>query len=262
MPFLTAGGVSLRWDRAGSGPAVLLIHGWNCNRTFWERQVTHLRDRFTVVTVDLRGHGESSRPQKGYSIGALAGDLEQLVRALRVPRIALVGWSMGGMVALELARRLGDRASALGLVGTTPGGLGDPKSPFQQTEVAARMRAGVAEDFRGFAREFVAGCFAAGRESPLYPWALGQVQKTAPQVAAACLEALLAFDARAQLKQLKLPTTVVHGRGDQVLPLAGAEHLAKHITGAELVVLEQSAHCPLLEEPERFNETLLALLGR
>ena len=128
MPFLSHAGVSLRYDRTGSGPAVLLVHGWTANRTFWERQVHALRDRFTVIAADLRGHGESSPPRTGYSIGTMAGDLEHLVRALAVSRLAVVGWSMGGLVAQELARRLGDRVTALGLVCTTPGGLTDPKN--------------------------------------------------------------------------------------------------------------------------------------
>ena len=127
MPFLSHAGVSLRYDRAGGGPAVLLIHGWTFNRTVWERQVVALRDRHTVITVDVRGHGESSHPRTGYTVPALAGDLEHLVRALNVPRIALVGWSMGGIIAMELAQRLGARVSALGLVSTTAGGLGEGK---------------------------------------------------------------------------------------------------------------------------------------
>ena len=88
MPFLSHAGVSLRYDRAGTGPAVLFIHGWTTNRTFWERQTQVLRDRHTTITVDLRGHGESSRPRTGYTIGVMVDDLEHLVRALGVPRIA------------------------------------------------------------------------------------------------------------------------------------------------------------------------------
>jgi len=240
VPFLSHAGVSLRYDRAGTGPPVLLVHGWTCNRTFWERQVQAFRDRFTLVTVDLRGHGESSHPRTGYTIGALAGDLEHLVRALGVPRLALVGWSMGGLVVLELARRLGERVSALGLVCTTPGGL----------------------DFRPFTRQLAADFFKQGAESPLHPWAVAQMQKTPPHVASACLEGVLAADLRPHLRTLDVPTAVLHGRHDRLLPLAGGEAIAKGIRGARLVVFEESGHAPFLEEPDAFNTALGELLAR
>jgi pimeloyl-ACP methyl ester carboxylesterase len=261
MPFLTHAGVSLRYDRAGSGPPVLFVHGWTCNRTFWERQVLGLRDRFTTITVDLRGHGESSRPPKGYGIGALAGDLEALVRALGVPRIAVVGWSLGGMVALELARRLGARVSALGLVGTTAGGLGDPDNPLAQPSARAELAPRIAADFRGFIREFAPSLFKAGAASPLLPWALAQTQKTAPHVAAACFESVFDFDARPFLGELRVPTAVLHGRADALFPLAHAEQLTAHIPGATLTVFEESGHAPHLEEPEAFNAALATLLA-
>ena len=262
MPFLSQAGVSLRYDRAGNGPPVLLIHGWTTNRTFWERQVQALRDRFMLITVDLRGHGESSHPRTGYSIGALAGDLEHLVRALGVPRLALVGWSMGGVVALELARRLGERVSALGLVCTTAGGLEDRKDSRARPDRAAEMRAAVAKDFRGFARQLAADLFLKGAESPLHPWAVAQMQKTPPHVAAACLDGMLAADLRAHLRTLDVPTAVLHGRHDRLLPLADGEALAKGIRGARLVVFEESGHAPFLEEPDAFNAALGELLAR
>lgn len=261
MPFLTHAGATLRYDRIGSGPTVLLIHGWLGNRTFWERQVTALRDRFTVVTVDLRGHGESSPPRSGYTIGAMAADLEQLVRALGAQRIALVGWSMGGLIAQELARRLGDRASALVLVCTTAGGLTDPKNPHANAATTAEMQTAVAADFRAFVRGFAANLFKAGAESPLVPWAVSQMQKTPPHVAEACLEGILAVDGRAKLAAIRTPTLVVHGRHDLLFPVAMAEELAKGIPTAQLALFEDSGHSPNLEEPERFNEVVGAFLA-
>jgi pimeloyl-ACP methyl ester carboxylesterase len=257
MPFSKSADATLRYDRAGSGPAVLLIHGWICNRSFWDRQVQTLRDAHTVITVDLRGHGESSRPLKGYSVGAMAADVEQLVRVLGVPHIAIVGWSMGGMVALELARRLGPKVSALGLVCTTAGGLAESES-----EQAKTMQKEVADDFRGFARGFTARLFKDHETAPLYAWALSQVQKTPGAVASACLASLIGFDVRATLGTLDVPTAVLHGRHDELITYPHGEHLQKHIKGAELVTFEQSGHTPQLEEVDAFNDALGKLLAR
>jgi len=261
MPFLSHAGVSLRYDRVGAGPAVLFIHGWASNRTVWERQVQVLRDRHTVLTVDLRGHGESSHPRTGYSLDALAGDLEHLVHGLGVPRLAVVGWSMGGLLAQELARRMGERVSALGLVSTTAGGFSDANKPLAQPGRAAEMKAALAADFRGFVRDLAVSVFKEGAASPLLPWLVSQMQKTPPHAAAACFETMLAADLRPRLKKLKVPTAVLHGRHDALTPLAGAELLAKEIPGARLTVFEASGHAPHLEEPEAFNAALAALLG-
>ena len=263
MPFLTHEGVSLRYDRSGSGPAVLFVHAWCANRTFWERQVQALRDRHTVITVDLRGHGESSHPRTGYGIGALAGDLEHLVRALGVPRLAIVGWSIGGLVAQELALRLGDRVSALALVSTSAGGFSDPKNPLAAgaAERTAEMRPRIAQDFRAFVREFAPNLFKAGAAFPLLAWVVGQMQKTPAHVAEACFDALVAADLRGRLGELRVPTAVFHGKGDALTPQAAADALVKGIAGATLTVFEESGHAPMLEEPEKFNAALATLLG-
>ena len=261
MPFLTLGGATLRYDRAGVGPTVLLVHGWLGNRSFWERQVTALRDRFTVVTVDLRGHGESSPPRTGYTIGGMAADMEQLVRAIGAQKVAVVGWSMGGMIAQELVRRLGDRATALVLVGTTAGAIADPKNPHGNPALAEELRKAVGEDFRQFVRTFAAQLFKLGTASPLLAWATGQMQRTPPHVAQACLDGVLEADLRDKLAALKLPTLVIHGRAEALFPLGMAEELKKGISGAQLTIFEESGHSPHLEEPERFNEVVATFLG-
>jgi pimeloyl-ACP methyl ester carboxylesterase len=259
MPFLSHAGLSLRYDRAGGGPPVLLIHGWAFNRTVWERQVVALRDRHTVITVDVRGHGESSHPRTGYSVGAMAGDLEHLVRALGVPRIAVVGWSMGAVLALELAQRLGDRASALGLVCPAASGLVDAKGTEGE---AAAMRAAIESDFRGFVRQFAPRLFRQGADSPFLAWAVAQMQKTPAHVAAAVFDAIVATDLRGVVKKVHVPTTVFHGRHDALTTLAMGQAVAKAIPDATLTVFDESGHAPFLEEPDAFNAALGGLLAR
>ncbi len=259
MPILTHDGAALRYDRVGSGPAVLFIHGLTGNRTYWQKQVAALRDRFTVVTIDLRGHGESSKPKTGYGIGTMAADLAALVRTIGVPRVAIVGWSMGGLVGQELARRLEARASALVLVGTSAGG---PPASEEEAERRQALRDAAGRDFRAFARTFAPLAFKAGAESPLHAWHLAEIGKMAPNAALAAADALFAFDGRANLAGLSVPTLVIHGRHDALMPLAGGEALAAAIPGATLRIFEESGHSPHLEEPDAFNAAVGEFLGR
>lgn len=256
MPVFTRDGVALQYDRVGNGPPVLLLHAWTTNRGFWARQVAALRDRWTTIAVDLRGHGASSRPRHGYTLDAMVHDLERLLASLGAPRVALVGWSMGGVLAAALADRLGARATALGLIATTAGALDGGSDPARAAAITTAMDA----DFRGFMRGFAASFFAAGAASPLYPWVAGEVERTAPHAARACFETFLAADLRARLPALRVPTVVVHGRHDVLVPVATAEAVTARIPGARLVVCERSGHAPLLEEPAVVGGALRALL--
>jgi pimeloyl-ACP methyl ester carboxylesterase len=163
---------------------------------------------------------------------------------------------LGGVVAQELALRLGERVSALALVCTTAGGVLDAKNPLGQPARAQEMKAAITADFRTFVRGFAPLLFKAGTASPLFPWAVGQMQKTPAHVAVACFDTFLAADLRRQLKTLKVPTVVLHGRHDAIIPLTDGAYLAEHIPGARLVTFEESGHAPFLEEPDAFNAAL------
>ena len=143
---------------------------------------------------------------------------------------------------------------------TTAGRLADAKNPLAEAGRAADMKKAIAADFRAFARDFAAQLFK-DPHSPLLSWAVGQLQKTPPHVAEACFDALLAADLRAGLKKLKVPTAVLHGKHDALLPLPHGEDLAKNIPGAKLTVFAESGHAPFLEEPEAFNAALVKLLA-
>jgi pimeloyl-ACP methyl ester carboxylesterase len=114
MRHLTRDGVKLAYEDAGSGsPPIVFVHGWTCNHTYFAPQAAHFGERHRVVSVDLRGHGQSDKPDGPYSIGGFADDVAWLCGQLRLDHPVVVGHSMGGMVAVELAARYPNLPSAV-----------------------------------------------------------------------------------------------------------------------------------------------------
>ncbi len=261
MPFLSHGGNSLRYERAGTGLPMLFIHGLMANHTFWDRQAD-LRKHFQVLRMDLRGHGDSSKPRGSYAMATLATDVEHLVGALGLQRCVLVGWSMGGMVALESVRLLGDKVAGLVLVGTTPCPAAADGKPagFTPAEQQEHLTS-VDSDYKTFARD-LAGRLFHTEQTGLVQWATQQLLRTPPYVAKAALEGQFAADRRDMLGALAMPTLICHGRHDTVFPFATAEYVHRAIRGSELVAFDDSGHAPPIEETARFNEALVAFADR
>lgn len=114
MPFIARDGVRLFYTDTGTGsPSLLFVHGWGCDHTFWFRQAPAFRRRHRVVTVDLRGHGRSDKPQQDYTMEGFAEDLLALVGTIGLQRPVLIGHSMGGVIGLALARRWPEAISAV-----------------------------------------------------------------------------------------------------------------------------------------------------
>lgn len=260
MPFLSHGGISLRYERVGAGLPLVFIHGLMGNHTFWDRQ-SALRERFQVVRLDLRGHGDSSKPKGSYAMATLAEDVRHLVVSLGLQRTVLVGSSMSGVVALQTLRMLGERVVGLVLVGTTAraaaadGYEHGVKPDEQKTFVTTAQN-----DYKSFVRDLASRLFREGHDQ-LLQWATQQLTKTPPYVAAAALQGIFAADERETLKSIGVPTLICHGRHDAIFPFATAEHLHEHINGSRILAFEESGHLPMIEEHERFNAELGAFTG-
>jgi pimeloyl-[acyl-carrier protein] methyl ester esterase len=257
MPFLSHGGITLRYERAGAGLPLVFVHGLLANHTFWDRQVA-LRQRFQVVRIDLRGHGDSSKPRGAYGMATFADDVRHLVTALGLQRCILIGWSMGGIVVQQALRLLGDRVGGLVLVGTTASATAAKGYPhgIKPEEQKALLHA-AEHDYKNFTRDLATRQFKTGR-TELVQWATQQLTKTPPYVAAQSLQALFGADQRKALAAISVPTLIIHGRHDAVLPFSAGEYLCKQIKGARLVAFEDSGHAPMLEETEHFDSELEA----
>ena len=112
-------GIRIRFDVDGSGPrAIVFVHGWSCDRTYWAPQMLAFADRFRVVAVDLAGHGESGVGRSSWTMPAFGDDVVAVVEKLGLENVVLVGHSMGGDVIVEAALTLGDRGAGLVWVDT------------------------------------------------------------------------------------------------------------------------------------------------
>ena len=163
-------GVRLVYDVRGKGDtALVFIHGWACNRSFWHEQVDNFAQQYYVVSVDLGGHGEFQANRDVWSIAAFGGDVKVIVEQLDLAEVVLIGHSMGGMVALECARLMPKRV--VGIVGVET--LHDAEFVYNK-EMTKKAVENFKSDFRGTMTSFVRSAFVEGTNPNLIDWVVSK----------------------------------------------------------------------------------------
>lgn len=249
MAFLNRDGVRIFYDVQGSGPAVLLSHGYSATSQMWARQVEALRDRYRVITWDMRGHGESDSPgdQALYSEEATCGDMAGILRELGIGKAVIGGLSLGGYMSLAFNVRYPEMVSALMLFDTGPG----YKNPV------GREGWNKTAEARAIAFE-TKGLEALGRGAEVR---IAQ-HRSAAGLAKAARGMLAQFDSRIieSLERIAVPTLVLVGANDE--PFLGAtDYMATKIPGARRVVIPDAGHAANIDQPEAFNAAVEQFLG-
>ncbi len=255
-------GINLAYDDAGSGPAVLLIHGYPLCRRMWEPQKKALvAAGYRVIVPDLRGFGESEAPQGPASMELYAADLVALLDHLGIGRAAAFGMSMGGYVLLSLLDRHADRIAAAGFV-VTRAGADDEAGKSRRSALAreAEARGGdvVAEAFEGvlFAPDTVR------RRPELVEEVRGWMTATSPRGLAAGLLAMRDRpDYTGRLGEFGLPALVVGADQDRAIPPEQSRILEAGLPNATFTLIAGAGHMANLERPEAFNLALLGFLA-
>jgi pimeloyl-ACP methyl ester carboxylesterase len=254
--------VRIAWNRRGQGAPLLLIHGLGYARWGWEPVLLPLVERFSVVCFDNRGIGESDAPPRPYTVAEMAGDAVQVLDEAGVERAHVVGTSLGGMVAQELALAYPERVDRLVLACTTPGG---PKAfPMPQQTVALMAEAATLEPavaLRRFVENALAPATVAARPEVvdrIMAHRLATAQ--APAAWAALATAGATFDAYDRLGGLTAPTLVHHGDEDVVVDPRNAELLVGLLADARLERFPGTGHLYFWEAPERFVASVSAFL--
>lgn len=260
---LVAPGVTLSCDDLGSpaGVPVLLIHGHPFNRSMWRPQVEALVDAgYRVIVPDLRGYGESTVVPGKTLLSDFARDLAELLDRLGVERAVVAGLSMGGQIAMEMQRSHPGRVAALVLADTSPAAETEEGRAFRNA-LADRLPA---EGMDGYATQVIDRMIAPHHVTGLPEVAghvLGMMRGTDPAGAAAALRGRAERpDYRPTLEAVRVPTLVMVGADDTYTPVEEARLIHGLVTGSSLDVIDDAAHLPNLEQPERFNAALLAFL--
>ncbi len=276
MPTMTvgkenSGDIGLYYEDHGSGSPVVLVHGWPLSGASWEKQVPVLLEAgHRVITYDRRGFGESSKPATGYDYDTFAEDLHKLVTTLNLQDAALVGFSMGGG---EVARYLGKygskRVSKAVFIASIPPFLLKTADNPEGVDggVFEGIKKGIAADRLAFLSQFLSDFYNVdvlhgkqiSDQAVQLSWNIGA--GASPKGTLDCVSAWLT-DFRNDLKKIDVPTLVVHGDADRILPLAATgKRTQEFVKGSKLVVVEGGPHGLTWTHAEKVNRELLAFLG-
>ncbi|HZG51947.1 MAG TPA: alpha/beta fold hydrolase [Pyrinomonadaceae bacterium] len=249
-------GIELGYEVTGAGSPVVLLHGFPFNRTLWREQADALGERYRIITVDLRGHGETNATRDPATMEEMAGDVAALLDELGIARATLGGLSMGGYVALAFARLFPERVRALLLADTRPQ-ADTPEARL--TREATALRA-LDEGMHTVAAAMLPKLFAPSTHAE-HPEIVERVREmilnTDPQGAASALRGMaVRRDQTEFLRAISCPTLIIVGSLDQITPPADAELMHREIRGSRLEIIAGAGHVSNLERPAEFNRVL------
>jgi pimeloyl-ACP methyl ester carboxylesterase len=244
----------LHFDEAGSGLPVLLIHGFPFSSRMWRPQLESLSGQARLLAPDLPGFGDSPVGEPPYNVDLLAEDCLSVLDTLDITEPAVVGGlSMGGYVALAFARLFPDRMRGLMLLSTRAGADSAEGKANRDKSIAQVEQNGPSVITEGMYPKFLAPNNYTAK--PEIATELKEIMKGATRegVVAALTAMRDRPDSTELLKTISVPTLVIHGREDQVIPFSEAEVMAKAIANSELHLIDNAGHLPNLEQPAEFN---------
>ncbi|MGH2840474.1 MAG: alpha/beta fold hydrolase [Solirubrobacteraceae bacterium] len=254
MPRLSVAGTELHYERRGSGRPLVLIQGLGGHSVHWgEAFLAELERDFELILFDNRGAGQSGGAGEDFTIADLARDTLALLDTLEIERAHVLGISMGGMVAQELALLAPHRIRTLTLGCTSPGGT-QARAPSQEVvqELTAAVFSGDKERMLRTGYEIVVSAeFAADPANYAEFSAVARQHPADLQLLMSQYAAVNGHDVYARLRSIDVPTLVIHGTVDRMLDAINGELIASMVPGARLELLEGVGHLFFLERPER-----------
>jgi len=258
MPQIAVNQLHIHYEESGSGAAVLLLHGLGSCGQDWMLQTPVLQKTFRVLAPDLRGHGQTDKPQGRVRVEHLASDVLGLLDALNVECAHVVGLSLGGCVALVLALDAPQRVRSLALVNTFA--HLEPGPPSHALMLVSRLALLGARGLPAQADYVAARMFPKLEQAMLRKLAAERIASNDMATYRRLMLAVGAFDVRNRLSQITCPTLVIAGDRDTTVPLRAKQFLAAHIPGARFELVADSGHATPIDQPEVFNQLVLGFI--
>lgn len=266
--FNTADGTQIYFKDWGTGKPVLFSHGWPLDADMWDSQMNFLAERgYRVIAFDRRGFGRSDQPWEGYDYDTFASDINDLITHLDLHDVTLVGFSMGGDVSRYIGNYGSERIAALVLLGAVTPIFGKTADHPEGVEKAVfdGIRDGLRQDRAQFIKDFATPFYGINAGQTVSDGVLTQTLNIALLASLKgtidCVTAFAETDFRADIAKVNVPTLVIHGSNDQIVPFEATGKLAAEmITGAELKVYDNAPHGFAVTHQEQLNQDLLAFL--
>ncbi len=261
MKIAMPDGCLLNVESSGQGDkSTILLHGIMMSGEVFKRQLDVLSKSCRVMTVDLRGFGQSDKPASGYFLDTYVDDLKHLIDRLELVRPVIAGWSMGGLVAMAFAAKFPKLASRLILIGTSPCLVQRPDWPDAVPPAAAEQLGQLLATDYGKGVDAFCGVMFPEQNSAEDANFIRQIMLASPpHVTLACLQSLGGVDLRPQLGAIVDPVTIICGTEDMACPPGASRFMAEKLSGT-LTLIPGGGHCVFLTKPEQFNAALSASL--
>jgi 3-oxoadipate enol-lactonase len=259
MPKIQSNDVNLYYEMNGDGQSLLFIHGLGLSTRDWEFQVPEFSKAYRVVTFDLRGHGRSDKPPGPYSIPLFASDTAGLVKALGIESAHVVGWSLGGGIAFQLAIDLPALVKTMVIVNFGP--VGFRNTPEDKQVLDQRVETVRQHGMRAMGETLSLPLFP---DAELVSLRSAFVERYAENDPRAFIDANLAmvdWNVTDKIRSIQCPTLIVAADQD-FTPVVEKEAYVKLMPHAQLVVISDTRHATPLERPQKFNAALMEFLSR
>jgi len=250
--------MTLAFNEAGKGTAVVLLHGFPLDSTIWMQQKQQLSQRFRVITPDLRGHGRNPAPEGVYEMSSMARDVVDLLDSLDIKKAVIMGHSMGGYVALAAWNIAPERFLGLGLIASQAGA--DSEEGRQGRYKTAEKVA--AEGSKVIADAMIPELFAPDADVAIVESVRQLILKTAPAGIIGTLKGMaVRADSTSVLPTINVPVLILAGEKDAIIPPTKAEAMASALPSATLVMVANAGHMPMLEQPEATTTAMSKFLA-